>query len=102
MIFQKPHNNMEIKRLSPEKSEEHTSELQSHSDLVCRLLLEKKKKKNVTHNRSLNQNGTRQRENRNEIELSTLSNLGPVEGKGVKNRLCCREVGTRGSMNRRH
>src|SRR5438132_6701834 len=27
------------------RSEEHTSELQSHSDLVCRLLLEKKKKK---------------------------------------------------------
>src|SRR5438034_6324675 len=28
-----------------DRSEEHTSELQSHSDLVCRLLLEKKKKK---------------------------------------------------------
>src|SRR5260221_3017169 len=27
----------------PFRSEEHTSELQSHSDLVCRLLLEKKK-----------------------------------------------------------
>src|SRR5438034_8085500 len=27
------------------RSEEHTSELQSHSDLVCRLLLEKKKSK---------------------------------------------------------
>src|SRR3712207_6981306 len=27
----------------PPRSEEHTSELQSHSDLVCRLLLEKKK-----------------------------------------------------------
>src|SRR5260221_9978302 len=33
------------------RSEEHTSELQSHSDLVCRLLLEKKKLKggNATH-----------------------------------------------------
>src|SRR5947207_12100000 len=31
-----------------ERSEEHTSELQSHSDLVCRLLLEKKKKKHKT------------------------------------------------------
>src|SRR5438034_2595492 len=31
-----------------ERSEEHTSELQSHSDLVCRLLLEKKKKKRKT------------------------------------------------------
>src|SRR2546428_10393317 len=29
-----------------ERSEEHTSELQSRSDLVCRLLLEKKKKEN--------------------------------------------------------
>src|SRR5438034_5432531 len=29
----------------PLRSEEHTSELQSHSDLVCRLLLEKKKTK---------------------------------------------------------
>src|SRR5438132_8149288 len=31
--------------LGKPRSEEHTSELQSHSDLVCRLLLEKKKKK---------------------------------------------------------
>src|SRR5207249_9624007 len=29
------------------RSEEHTSELQSRFDLVCRLLLEKKKKKNI-------------------------------------------------------
>src|SRR2546427_6196623 len=29
------------------RSEEHTSELQSQSNLVCRLLLEKKKKKHV-------------------------------------------------------
>src|SRR5260221_14764762 len=29
------------------RSEEHTSELQSHSDLVCRLLLEKKKRQIV-------------------------------------------------------
>src|SRR5438034_8695115 len=29
--------------VAPLRSEEHTSELQSHSDLVCRLLLEKKK-----------------------------------------------------------
>src|SRR5260221_8601428 len=34
------------------RSEEHTSELQSHSDLVCRLLLEKKKE-------SINAVGTR-------------------------------------------
>src|SRR3989440_6788253 len=30
--------------ISQRRSEEHTSELQSRSDLVCRLLLEKKKK----------------------------------------------------------
>src|SRR5208283_838095 len=30
-------------RTAPARSEEHTSELQSHHDLVCRLLLEKKK-----------------------------------------------------------
>src|SRR5260221_9329466 len=30
--------------ISKDRSEEHTSELQSHSDLVCRLLLEKKKR----------------------------------------------------------
>src|SRR5690349_23845351 len=41
------------------RSEEHTSELQSRRDLVCRLLLEKKKKKNtrykltsIEHNRN--------------------------------------------------
>src|SRR5260221_5171846 len=43
---QRPHS---AERASPDeiarqnRSEEHTSELQSHSDLVCRLLLEKKK-----------------------------------------------------------
>src|SRR5438132_8187796 len=31
------------RRALEDRSEEHTSELQSHSDLVCRLLLEKKK-----------------------------------------------------------
>src|SRR5437588_9804019 len=33
-----------LRDLTARRSEEHTSELQSHSDLVCRLLLEKKKK----------------------------------------------------------
>src|SRR5260221_9879397 len=31
-----------LRPLNESRSEEHTSELQSHSDLVCRLLLEKK------------------------------------------------------------
>src|SRR5947207_10997632 len=39
MTYETPHILMSVSR-----SEEHTSELQSHSDLVCRLLLEKKKK----------------------------------------------------------
>src|SRR5438105_12009680 len=34
-------------RSSATRSEEHTSELQSRVDLVCRLLLEKKKKKKI-------------------------------------------------------
>src|SRR2546427_8561270 len=34
----------------PPRSEEHTSELQSQSNLVCRLLLEKKKKKKTNTN----------------------------------------------------
>src|SRR5688572_31876108 len=34
-----------------DRSEEHTSELQSQSNLVCRLLLEKKKKKKKTQDR---------------------------------------------------
>src|SRR5260221_915319 len=37
-----------IERAALDRSEEHTSELQSHSDLVCRLLLEKKKRSNIT------------------------------------------------------
>src|SRR5438034_8242677 len=35
--------------ISCQRSEEHTSELQSHSDLVCRLLLEKKKSQSTQH-----------------------------------------------------
>src|SRR5688572_32644948 len=34
-------------RKTYERSEEHTSELQSQSNLVCRLLLEKKEKRNI-------------------------------------------------------
>src|SRR5476649_989852 len=35
------------------RSEEHTSELQSHSDLVCRLLLEKKKEPKCEYNQTI-------------------------------------------------
>src|SRR5690349_24194635 len=37
------------RQAAADRSEEHTSELQSRRDLVCRLLLEKKKKKQKTH-----------------------------------------------------
>src|SRR5439155_8642027 len=39
------HANRETTERDPDRSEEHTSELQSRGHLVCRLLLEKKKKK---------------------------------------------------------
>src|SRR5438034_3539923 len=47
--FTRPHDSAAARRAvrcdhSGSRSEEHTSELQSHSDLVCRLLLEKKKR----------------------------------------------------------
>src|SRR5437667_1571776 len=42
--------------INPKRSEEHTSELQSHHDLVCRLLLEKKKKKKKNHQYQLTKN----------------------------------------------
>src|SRR2546427_2123277 len=45
------------------RSEEHTSELQSQSNLVCRLLLEKKKKDDITvgtHHRDDERNAARQ------------------------------------------
>src|SRR5258708_9761839 len=40
------------RRSPPHRSEEHTSELQSPDHLVCRLLLEKKKKARYTYNNS--------------------------------------------------
>src|SRR2546425_4622425 len=42
--------NRSLARLEPFRSEEHTSELQSLAYLVCRLLLEKKKKINHSFN----------------------------------------------------
>src|SRR5438874_10009089 len=41
--FFKPDSHGTVGRLGSKRSEEHTSELQSRRDLVCRLLLEKKK-----------------------------------------------------------
>src|SRR6267142_2432962 len=42
---QRPHRRRRNHSRRPPRSEEHTSELQSHVNLVCRLLLEKKKNK---------------------------------------------------------
>src|SRR2546430_10715737 len=43
------HGHAPVRRSRHERSEEHTSELQSQSNLVCRLLLEKKKKNYYRH-----------------------------------------------------
>src|SRR2546430_9048659 len=40
---------VQTRDLDEVRSEEHTSELQSQSNLVCRLLLEKKNKTNIQH-----------------------------------------------------
>src|SRR5215211_9520080 len=45
------------------RSEEHTSELKSHSDLVCRLLLEKKKKKHLLDQKKKKKKKKKQRKN---------------------------------------
>src|SRR5699024_12195359 len=50
-VFRTRNHGTEVQRqqrLSLKRSEEHTSELQSRFDLVCRLLLEKKKKNKKT------------------------------------------------------
>src|SRR2546421_3382476 len=50
-LTQLTHDQPEQEFLLVGRSEEHTSELQSRSDLVCRLLLEKKKKNKNNTNR---------------------------------------------------
>src|SRR5215211_8792196 len=47
------------------RSEEHTSELQSHSDLVCRLLLEKKKQKKKNYIQKIKKKQTIKKKNKN-------------------------------------
>src|SRR6476660_9675794 len=49
-------------RREPDRSEEHTSELQSPDHLVCRLLLEKKKNK-ITHNTSIQNKQKKKKKN---------------------------------------
>src|SRR5437773_9130492 len=54
------HSSSDTRRpsVSATRSEEHTSELQSHHDLVCRLLLEKKKKTKTQPNTTITTNIT--------------------------------------------
>src|SRR5688572_32583086 len=51
------------------RSEEHTSELQSQSNLVCRLLLEKKKKKKKTQNTRTQDNNTTEQSDLTRINI---------------------------------
>src|SRR5437667_1758778 len=52
--------------VASERSEEHTSELQSHHDLVCRLLLEKKKKKIQVYNQKKKEDKQQKNKTRND------------------------------------
>src|SRR5438093_2857043 len=47
-------NNLQAAQVIPPRSEEHTSELQSLTNLVCRLLLEKKKNTQQTRQDNVN------------------------------------------------
>src|SRR5256885_10117375 len=52
------HNKLQYLQLARRRSEEHTSELQSPCNLVCRLLLEKKKKRKYSETNSCRRNMT--------------------------------------------
>src|SRR2546430_3825640 len=47
LVLDRAHIAVDLREVFRERSEEHTSELQSQSNLVCRLLLEKKKPENA-------------------------------------------------------
>src|SRR5438132_9878950 len=66
-----PHvrRNEQIGHIHVTRSEEHTSELQSHSDLVCRLLLEKKKKKKKKKYKIKEKKKRRRRSNENRSQI---------------------------------
>src|SRR5438034_2676555 len=61
--------NFSGRRYPEARSEEHTSELQSHSDLVCRLLLEKKKKKKEKKNHTKTNNNYTYRQQTNKKKM---------------------------------
>src|SRR5436309_2858039 len=62
--------------LSVERSEEHTSELQSRENLVCRLLLEKKKNNKKQHAQIIPRN--------NDLHKHGNTDPNPHEGNGIK------------------
>src|SRR5690349_23725563 len=53
-----PHDQQHPLHVTEPRSEEHTSELQSRRDLVCRLLLEKKKYRNILTAPNISHNTT--------------------------------------------
>src|SRR5438874_5329975 len=59
---------LEVSTMTMARSEEHTSELQSRRDLVCRLLLEKKKKNNKHIHSQTIQNESQNNENTSLID----------------------------------
>src|SRR5256886_12863529 len=67
----------------PERSEEHTSELQSQSNLVCRLLLEKKTSSHVSGR------GVRKRTKASR-SISNCSTPGSTTYEWIARRRCCR------------
>src|SRR5437867_10046855 len=79
-----------LRRHYPERSEEHTSELQSPYDLVCRLLLEKKKKKknrySVTKNKIKNNINRKKIIEKNHInELKSVNRVYEIESDMSQN-----------------
>src|SRR5438105_5843612 len=66
-------------RWTSARSEEHTSELQSRVDLVCRLLLEKKKKKTVDNSAARSVHALRRRR---VARIQAVSNSAASERSG--------------------
>src|SRR5690554_7576591 len=58
-------------KLNKVRSEEHTSELQSRPHLVCRLLLEKKKKKKKKYKKHKNKKKTKKKKQTNQVKNTT-------------------------------
>src|SRR6266496_6633218 len=61
-VYARPHTICE----QPTRSEEHTSELQSRRDLVCRLLLEKKNKKRNRRKETTKKNKKKKSQTKNQ------------------------------------